>query len=216
MLYEPQPAYDCCRIVLFQLLNCSVYLLFVVVVAWRNFKTEQASIFVFADIVAVLASAAATSSSSASNSSRPQTVSFFSLAPEIVQRGRELMVKYPLQSPSLQKDQQRDEYTYTAPLCSSVRDSCAHHLALFHDGDVSDDAGAAEGCTNTGCSMQNVYFAAHAQLQRLTLMEDAKLLAHHTIFGIEIDTTLLLSAFSFAFSGVASGLSFFYRTSQVN
>lgn len=200
----------CCRIVLFQLLNCSAYLVIIVVLAWRTFKMEQASILVFADIVAVLAAAAVTSPALAPRSSSPQTLSFFSLDPEVVQRARELMLKCAFQAPSAKRNEQMQEYAFIAPLCNSVRDSCAPKI-VFLDDDTANGAAenAAEERTHTSCSLQDVYSAASAMLQRLTLMEAAKSSAHHTIFGIAVDTGLLLSTLSFAISGIASGLSMY-------
>lgn len=208
MFARASSADHCCRIVLFQLLNCSAYLVIIVVLAWRTFKMEQSSILVFADVVAVLAAAAAMSPAPAPPSSSPQTPSFFSLDPKVVQRARQLMLKCAFQAPSVERNQQMQEYAFIAPLCNSVRDSCAPQIVFFDD-DAANGAAenTAEDCTS--CSLQDVYSAASALLQRLTLMEAAKSSAHHTIFGIAVDTGLLLSTLSFAISGIASGLSMY-------
>ena len=197
---------DYLRIVLFQLLNCSVYLVLIVVMAWRNFKMEQETVLVFSDIVTALAAAAVQPSSAAPPSSLHAT-SFFSLAPETVQRARELMMKCASHVPAVKREQPRHGlfygYMHAAPLCSSVRDSCELLVACDDD----DDCNNAGGDVERGCSLQDVYSVASALLQRLSLMEAAKSSAHHTIFGIAVDTALLLSTFSFAISGIASGLS---------
>ncbi len=196
-------SYCCLRILLFQLLHCSVYLILILVMAWRNFKLEQARILVFADIVAVLAAAAAMSTSSAPRPSSPPET-FFSLDPDVIERARELMLNCAFQAPSVTSDHspQRHEYAYVAPLCTLTRESCAPWLALF------DNGGAAENCTSS--SLHDAYLAASAQLQRLTLMDAAKSSAHHTVFDVPIDTALLLSWMSFAVSGLASGLTLYF------
>lgn len=204
-------AYYCLRILIFQLLHCSVYLILILVMAWRNFKLEQTRILIFADIVAVLAAAAAMSTSSASRrSSLPEIPSFFSLAPDVIERARELMLNCAFQAPSVSSDHtpQRHEYAYVAPLSTLTRESCAPCLTLFENGDVSNVAAAAENCTS--CSLHDVYHAASAQLQRITLMDAAKSSAHHTVFDIPIDTALLVSWMSFAVSGLASGITLYF------
>jgi hypothetical protein len=190
---------DLCRIVLFQLLNCSVYLVLIVVMAWRNFKMEQRSVLVFADIVAVL-SAAATATTSTPPAACPPAPSLFSLHPQVFELVRGLMLKCSPRTPPPQLEQQRRGYTHLAALCNYVRDACASSIADFD----SEDA-AKQGCA--GCTLLDVRALASDLLQRLTIMEAAKASAHHLIFGTAVDTTLLLSVISFVISGVVSGLS---------
>lgn len=164
---------------------------------------------IFADIVAVLATAAATPLASAARSAPvPKAPSFFSLDSEIIRRSRELMLKSAFQAPAGKLDKKKHEYMYAAPLYSDVRDSCARHLVLFEEDDVMNEAATDEDYTS--CSLHEVHLAASALLQRMMLMEATKSSAHHTVFGIDIDTTLLFSLLSFSVSGIASGLSFFY------
>jgi len=213
----------CCRYVLYQLLNCSVFLVLIVLTAWWNFKIEQKSVIVFADIVAVLAAAAVTSSTSAPcrlplqppslqtpllQTPLLQTPSLFSLPPQLVERAREVMLKCNADAPYLQQQlqqQQRHSYAFVAPLCSDVREVCSSHLVAIDDGSGLNDAAAAVGCA--ACTAHDVLTVASALLQRLSLMEAGKSSAHHTIFGIAVDSTLLLSTFSVMLSGIASGLS---------
>ena len=194
---------------MFQLLNCSVYLVLILAMAWRNFKMEQQSILVFADIVTVLAAAAAVSSlSSATPPASTPTNSFFSLAPEVVERAQELMLKCASHASSVTRQQFRHDHAHVAPLCGSVRDACASHLVLFEGDNDSSDAAAEDA---SGCSLHDVLSVASSLLQRLSLMESAKSSAHHTIFGIAVDTALLLSTVSFTISGIASGLSSYWK-----
>jgi hypothetical protein len=169
---------------------------------------EQRSIVVFVDLVAVLTTAAATTSAPAATSPAPQPPSLFSLEPEIVERARELMLKCSLHAPSPSCKQQPQGYAYMAPLCEDVRDASPSQSVQVECDDVANDAAAAEGCAR--CSLHDVCAVANALLQRLSLMEAAKSSAHHTIFGIAVDTALLLSSLSFAISGVASGMSKFF------
>ncbi len=192
---------DLCRIVLFQLLNCSVYLVLIVVMAWRNFKMEQRSVLVFADIVAVL-SAAATATASTPPAARPTppAPSLFSLQPQVFELVRGLMLKCSTHTPPTQLEQQRRGYTHLAALCNYVRDACASSIA-----DIDSDDAAKQGCL--GCTLHDVRSLASDLLQRLTIMEAAKASAHHTVFGTAVDTALLLSVLSFVISGVVSGFS---------
>ena len=190
---------------LFQLLNCSVYLVLIVGMAYRNFKMEQRSVIVFADLVAVLTAAAATSSSSVDSSPSPQTPSCFSLTPEFVERAHELMLKCSLSAPLAKREPQRHGYALIAPLCDNVRDACVSQSVAVDCDDAVHDAAAEE--RYAGCSLHDVRSVAAALLQRMSLMDSAKSSAHHTIFGIAVDTALLLSTLSFAISGLASGLS---------
>ena len=162
---------------------------------------EQRSVIVFADLVAVLTAAAATSSSSADSSPAPQTPSYFSYAPEFVERANELMLKCSLPAPSAKLEPQQHGYALIAPFCDNVRDACVSQSVAAD----CDDAAAEE--RYAGCSLHDVRSVAAALLQRMSLMESAKSSAHHTIFGIAVDTALLLSTLSFAISGLASGLS---------
>jgi hypothetical protein len=177
--------------------------------AWRNFKMEQRSIIVFADLVAVLTTAAATTSTSAAHSPSPQPPSHFSLGPEIVERASELMLKCSLHEPSAGRKQQLYSYVHIAPLCDDVRDaSTSQSVAMERDDAASYETADTEGCTC--CSLHDVCSVANALLQRLSLMDAAKSSAHHTIFGIAVDTALLLSSLSFAISGIVSGLSTYF------
>ncbi len=195
----------CCRIVLFQLLNCSVYLVLIVGIAWRTFKMEQRSIVVFADLVAVLTTAATTTPVPTPS---PQPPSLFSLGPEIVELANELMLKCSLHAPSARCEQQPYGYVYMAPLCDDVRDaSTSQSVAIDCDGAEN---GVAKAEIYAHCSLHDVCSVASALLQRLSLMEAAKSSAHHTIFGIAVDTALLLSSLSFAISGIVSGLSTYF------
>jgi hypothetical protein len=176
-----------------------VYLVLIVVMAWRNFKMEQRSVLVFADIVTVLSAAATASSPSAANPP-PPAPSLFSLDPQVFELVRGLMLKCSARAPSTHPEQQRRGYTHLTALCKYVRDACASSIA-----DIDSEDAAKQGCA--GCTLQDVHSLASALLQRLCIMEAAKASAHHTIFGTAVDTALLLSVLSFVISGVVSGLS---------
>jgi hypothetical protein len=194
----------CRRYVLYQLLNCSVFLVLIVVMAWWDFKMEQKSVIVLSDIVAVLAAAASISSSSAAGhpgAAKLPIPSFFSLQPQLLERAHELMLKCGTDAPSL-KQQQRHSYTFVAPLCSDIR---ALHLIPIDEGSDTSDEATAHDCAS--CTAHDVLTVASALLQRLSLLEAAKSSAHHTVFGIAVDSTLLLSTFSVMLSGIVSGLS---------
>jgi hypothetical protein len=100
------------------------------------------------------------------------------------------MLKCSSEAPNVQ----RQQGTFIAALSGSVRDSC-----VMPGVDACDQAEVF-----SSASLKDAHNVASAMLQRLSLMEAAKSSAHHTIFGIAVDTPLLISALSFTVSGVAS------------